>query len=215
MGEVLGRPFGPAPLIAAMEAGSLVLVDAATHRAEILPEPEHMGWGLVDTRRVEEPAGSFYRHRRAVLDAAVADLRDGGFDGLRSLRGVDHQDLPDALDQLRGEAKRVVRHLATEDRRVQRLLVALRKGDGQVVGAHLLMSQASWHDDWQASTPEAEFVVREVEKAEGIYGARAVGGGVGGILLVVGRPFLVPPFLDTLAERFEEAFGIRPAMSVL
>ncbi|MEP0547049.1 MAG: hypothetical protein ABJF88_08960 [Rhodothermales bacterium] len=213
--EVLGRPFGPALLIAAAKGSPLVLADAATHGAEALPEPEHMGWGFVDTRRAPEPVGSSYRHRVAVLDDAVADLRRGGFEGLRSLRGLDHRDVPDALDSLRGEAKRIVRYLAGEDRRVQRLLVALRKGDGQVVGAHLLMSEASRRDDWQAGTPEAEFVVREVEKAEGIYGARTVGGGVGGGLLVVGRPFLVPPFLDALAERFEAEFGIRPATSVL
>jgi galactokinase len=213
--EVLKRPLGPALLLAASEAGSLVLVDTATHEAEALPEPDHMGWGFVDTRRASEPAGSLHRQRRGVLDAAVADLRRSGFEGLRSLRGLDHRDVPDALDSLRGEAKRIVRYLAGEDRRVQRLLVALRKGDGQVVGAHLLMSEASRRDDWQASTPEAEFVVREVEEAEGIYGARTVGGGVGGGLLVVGRPFLVPPFLDALAERFEAEFGIRPATSVL
>lgn len=213
--EVLGRPFGPALLLAASEDGPLVVVDTATHESEALPEPEHMGWGFVDTRRASEPAGPSYRHRLAVLDDAVTDLRRGGFEELRSLRGLDHRDVPDALDVLRGEAKRTVRYLAGEDRRVQRLLVALRKGDGQVVGAHLLMSEASRRDDWQASTPEAEFVVREVEEAEGIYGARTVGGGAGGGLLVVGRPFLVPPFLDALAERFEAEFGIRPATSVL
>lgn len=215
VGEVLGRPSGPALLIAAQEAGPLVLVDTATQQAEALPEPEQLGWGLVDTRRDQEAPGSFYRNRIGMLESAVADLQRSGFDGLRSLRGIDHSEVPDALDSLRGDAKRFVRHLLSEDRRVQRLLAALRKEDGQVVGAHLLMSHASWRDDWQASTPEAEFVVREVETAEGIYGARPVGGGFGRGVLIAGRPFLIPAFLDTLAERFTAEFGIPPATSVL
>ena len=213
--EALGRPFGPAPLVAAANGRAFVLVDTATQEAEALQEPEHMGWGLVDTGRESNAPSAFYKNRLASLDSAVTELRNSGFDGIRSLRGIDHRALPDALDQLRGEAKRVVRHLASEDRRVQRLLVALKKGDGQIVGAHLLMSFASWRDDWQASTPEAEFVVGEVEKAEGIYGARPIGGGFGGGLLVVGRPFLVPPFLDALAERFAAQFGIPLATLVL
>lgn len=212
--DALARPFGPALLIAASRPTPLVLVDTASYEVEPLTAPDHMGWGLIDIGLASPLSSDLLRHRLAVLDAAVAELRHGGFEGLRSLRGLDHSDLPRALDRLDSDAKPIVQHLATEDRRVQRLLAALRKGDGQVVGAHLLMSQASLRDDWQASTPEAEFVVREAEEVEGIYGVRMVGGS-GGCLLAVGRPFLVPPFLDVIADRFEERFGIRPRTSVL
>ncbi|MDX1532297.1 MAG: galactokinase family protein [Rhodothermales bacterium] len=213
--EALGHPYGPAHLLAAQSAAPLALVDAATLEWEALEPPEDLAWGLVDTGVHRSPGRAAAWERVQVLREAVAWLQRGGLPDLRSLRELEHRDVPQALGTLFGTPKRVVRHVVGEDRRVPRLVTALRKGDAQVLGALLLMSQASLRADWQASTDEVEHVVAAAEEADGIYGARMTGGGYGGCVLVVGRPFLLPGFLDATAAAFAARFGRRPPTLVV
>lgn len=212
----LGRPFGPAYLLAGRSGKALALVDAGTLEHDGMGRErfeeataEAVGWGLVSTGRAPSEAG-FYEARLAALGAALAHLREAGFEGLRSLRGLEHRDLPEALGGLGGLERRVVRHLVGEDRRVPRLYTALARGDGQLAGGLMLMSQASLREDWGLAAAEDDLVVAEAAEADGIYGARAFSGGV----LVAGRPFLVAPFLERAAEALAERFGTRPATRV-
>lgn len=208
----LDRPFGPAYLLAGQSERAVTLVDAGTLEREGLDRAasDPVGWGLVAIEP-QPPEDGFYEAREAAVQGALTRLQQSGFEALRSLRGLEHHDLTDALDSLAGLQKRVVRYLVTEDRRVPRLFTALSKGDGQLAGALLLMSQAALREDWGGSSAEADFVAAAAEGEEGIYGARAFSGGV----LVVGRPFLLPPFLERVAEAFAGRFGTRPATRVL
>ena len=127
-----------------------------------------------------EHAGGGYNERRAECTAACEAL------GISSLREATTADgLPDPLD-------RRVRHVLSENARVDATAEALAAGDLERAGALLDASHASLRDDYEASVPEVERTVAALKDA-GAAGARMVGGGFGGSVLALFPPGATPP----------------------
>ena len=138
-------------------------LDLRGHRLAVLPSGAERG-----------NAESGYNARRAECDRArellgLASLRDA------TLRSAAR--LPDPLD-------RRVRHVVTENARVDATIAALRTGDLPAVGAFLDASHASLRDDFAASVPAIEAAVGRA-RAAGAIGARMMGGGFGGAVLAL------------------------------
>jgi galactokinase len=213
--EVLARetamPFSIAYPIAADEgrpqAFSLVDTETLEHLPVDAPERDGLGWGLLDTRVSHVDKSAFHRKRGEQTEKATERLRKKVFPSLTSLRELEHRHLERALSALPRRWRPVVRHLVTENQRVQKLVAAARNHDWQMFGALLLMSHASFRDDWGATEAHADFIVAQAEamSLEGLYGA--VASGRSGCVLLLGKPFAVPPCIDAIqaayAERFE------------
>jgi galactokinase len=75
-----------------------------------------------------------------------------------------------------------VRHVVTENARVDETVEALAAGDVERVGALLNASHASLRDQYAVSTPAVERTVERL-RAAGAIGARIMGGGFGGHVL--------------------------------
>jgi len=127
-----------------------------------------------------EHAGGGYNERRAECAAACEAL---GISSLRDATGAGG--LPGPLD-------RRVRHVLSENARVDAMAEALAAGDLERAGALLDASHASLRDDYEASVPEVERTVAAL-KAAGAAGARMVGGGFGGSVLALFPPAATPP----------------------
>lgn len=209
-------PFSIAFLIAAAargDAGPFTLVDTATR--EHLPVEtaarDSLAWILVDPQQAPRDA-AFHRHRRDQADEAIALLRERVFNGLTSFRELEHQNIPQAINALPHRLTPVVRHLVTDNRRVQKMVAAMRRGDWQMVGALLLMSHASRRTEWKCTTPEADFIIDHVEQrtVDGLYGACMAGRS--GYVLLVGQPpavtLAIDPLQEAFAERFERALPV-------
>jgi galactokinase len=67
------------------------------------------------------------------------------------------------------------------------MVAALEAGDMPAAGRLLDASHASLRDDYEASVPEVEAAVEQLERA-GAAGARMVGGGFGGSVLALLEP---------------------------
>ena len=219
IGECVGLPFSIAYLIAA-EAGrpsALTLVDTATGEQLPVEAPttEQFGWGLVDVGGGRLAKASVHWERKEKAEKALAILQKRGFDQLTSFRDLEHQDRQRALAVLPRRLKPIVRHLVTENRRVQRMVFATSKKDWQMFGALLLMSHASVRDDWGRTDEAVDYVVEQVEamSLDGMYGASVTGRG--GCVLVVGQPFVVPRCLDRIKTGFEARFGHAPAVMLV
>jgi galactokinase len=113
--------------------------------------------------------------RRAAELLGVATLRDAR----------DGSALPAPLD-------RRVRHVLTENERVDAAVAALEAADMAALGALLDASHASLRDDYEVSVPEVERTVAACRKA-GALGARIMGGGFGGSVLALFPPGARPP----------------------
>ena len=217
--DVRGYPFSLAYAVAAYDGrpDAFALVDAATLERLPVEKPprERLGWGLVHLGAAPPPGPDVYRERHARAEGALARLQAGGFPRLRSFRDLEHQDLQRALGALPPDDRPIVRYLVTENRRVQKLIAAVRRRDWQMLGALLLIAHASRRGDEQTVSPEADLVVREVEAmtTEGMYGACPTGHGP--CVLVAGQPFVVPACLDRVRAAFSERFGAAPEVMLL
>ncbi|MEO8687873.1 MAG: galactokinase [Solirubrobacteraceae bacterium] len=163
------------------EEGHALRIDFATLAVEPVPL-ELGGWQLVtvDSGATHSIAASGYNERRAECEAAARDL------GVEHLSTAD----PAAAERLPEPGCRRARHVLSENARVDATVDALRAGDLEAVGRLLDASNASLHDDYEASVPEVEAAVDRL-KAAGAAGARMMGGGFGGAVLA-----LLPPGAD-------------------
>lgn len=188
------------------QAFSLVDTETLEHLPVEAPDRDVLGWGLIDTRINGVRGMAFHRKRRKQADKATEILQKKAFPALTSLRELEHRHLQQALDALPRRYRPVVRHLVTENQRVQKLVAAARRGDWQMFGALLLMSHASLRDDWNCTNEQVDFVVGQAEamSLDGLYGAFA--SGRSGCVLLLGKPFAVPPCLDAIQAAYTERF---------
>ena len=154
--------------------GAAVLLDCWTLEYRLVPVPEAATIVIVDSgveRSLEDTA---YAERRTELEAA---LRAVGADRSTTVELSD-------LGGLDTVSKHRLRHVVTENDRVRRFATALESGDLTSAGKLLLASHASLRDDYEVSIPELDLLVTLAESA-GAYGARLLGAGFGGSVLVL------------------------------
>ncbi|WP_232838768.1 galactokinase [Streptomyces geranii] len=136
---------------------------------------------VVDTQVKHSHSEGEYGKRRAGCERGAELL------GVRALRDVPYEDLPSALTRLgeEEEVRRLVRHVVTEDHRVERVVELLKSGgDTRSIGPILTEGHASLRDDFQVSCPELDLVVASAVDS-GALGARMTGGGFGGSAIVL------------------------------
>jgi galactokinase len=138
----------------------------------------------VDSGAPRSLGDSGYNERREECRAACRRL---GVESLRELQPPSGQvenaavaGLPDPLD-------RRVRHILSENARVDAAVRALEAGDLSKLGRLLDASHLSLRDDYEVSVPEVERAVDECKRA-GALGARIIGGGFGGSVLAMFAP---------------------------
>ena len=136
--------------------------------------------------------------RRAGCERGAALL------GVDALRDIAYDDLDAALARLGDdeEAVRLVRHVVTEDERVEKVVALLEAGETRAIGPVLVAGHASLRDDFRISCPELDLVV-DTALASGALGARMTGGGFGGSAIVLAEATDV----DTITKAVEEAFA--------
>jgi galactokinase len=172
--------------------GRALRLDVRSLELDSIPLELGPDWTLVtvDSGASHDHATGGYNERRAECAAAcerlgIGSLRDATLEGAASL--------PDPLG-------RRVRHVVSENGRVDETVEALAAGDLEAVGALLDASHASLRDDYDASVDAVEATVSALRDA-GAAGARMVGGGFGGSVLALFGPGGRPP---------AEAIEVRP-----
>ncbi|MER7836130.1 galactokinase [Streptomyces sp. NPDC096040] len=186
---------------ACCEAGHALFLDTRDLSQRQIPfdlAAEGMRLLVVDTQVKHAHSGGEYGKRRAGCEKGAALL------GVDALRDIAYDDLDAALDQLgdEEEVRRLVRHVVTEDHRVERVVALLKAGDTRAIGPVLTEGHASLRDDFRISCPELDLVV-DTALATGALGARMTGGGFGGSAIVLAEASDV----DTITKAVEEAFA--------
>ena len=173
--EYAGAATGMLDQLASLlgEEGRAVRLDIRT----LASEPVELGLGghvlaVLGSGAPRVLAGSGYNERRQQCRRAAELL---GVGSLRDAR--DGAGLPDPLD-------RRVRHVLSENARVDHAVAALREGDAGALGELLDASHRSLRDDFEVSVPEVERAVAACHEA-GALGARIMGGGFGGSVLAL------------------------------
>lgn len=154
---------------------------------------------VVDTRVTHAHSEGEYGKRRAGCEQAAALL------GVDALRDIPYEGLDDALARLDDpELRPLVRHVVTEDRRVERVVELLEAGDARAIGPVLTEGHASLRDDFKVSCPELDLVVSAGVEA-GALGARMTGGGFGGSAIVLVEESAAEKIAEAITAAFATA----------
>jgi galactokinase len=137
-----------------------------------------MELAIVDSRIRHDHATGGYNTRRAECEEAARLLAVG------SLRDVT-DDVE--LGRLPENLARRVRHVRTENARVEAAVVAIRRGDVRVLGEIVSAAHASLRDDFEVSLPTIDAIVAAAQSDPDVHGARLTGGGFGGSVLLLAR----------------------------
>jgi len=216
--EIAGAPTGGLDQTASLrcQAGAALPVDFRDWSARpVALDLTASGLALlvVDTKAEHQHADGQYAARRAKCEEAARIL------GLPSLREV--TDLDAALTRLRAElpddradvvAARV-RHVVSENARVELVVSMLAGGDVEQVGAVLTAAHASLRDDYEVSCRELDLAV-DTAIASGALGGRMVGGGFGGSAIALVRIADVEAVADAVAAAFGDEGLTAPAFLV-
>ena len=186
---------------ACCEEGHALFLDTRDLSQKQIPfdlAAEGMRLLVVDTRVKHAHNEGEYGKRRAGCERGAALL------GVDALRDIAYDDLDAALARLGDdeEAVRLVRHVVTEDERVEKVVALLEAGETRAIGPVLVAGHASLRDDFRISCPELDLVV-DTALASGALGARMTGGGFGGSAIVLAEATDV----DTITKAVEEAFA--------
>jgi galactokinase len=182
--EFVGMPCGIMDQSAALlcTAGNALLLDCRSGLSAQVPlVMDGLTLLVIDTRAAHELVGGEYAARRTACEEAAAAL------GVPALRDV--KDLADALARLDDDVlRRRVRHVVTENHRVEAAVGLLRAGarPGNLaeIGALLTASHLSLRNQFEVSWPEADVAVEAATRA-GARGGRMIGGGFGGSVIVL------------------------------
>ena len=176
--------------------GAAILLDCGTLEHRLIPVPAGAGLLIADSgvdRSLEHTA---YAERRAQLEHAlrlVGAARSTEV-GLSALRGLDDVSC------------RRLRHVVTENERVRQFAAALEHDDLAAAGRLLGESHASLRDDYEVSIPELDLLV-ELAEAAGAYGARLLGAGFGGSVLVLTDADRTDEVAGTVAAEYRRQTG--------
>ena len=191
-------------------AGAAIRFDCRSleHRPVPLPLESH---ALVvchsgSLRRLGE---SEYNARRASCEAAVREIALVE-PSVRSLRDVDEAMFDRVAGRLDEVARRRVRHVVSENARVDATEAALASGDLEAVGALWAASHASLRDDYEVSSPELDLLVSIAVRTPGVVAARMTGAGFGGSTVNLIERDAIERFRSNVERTYPARTGLRP-----
>jgi galactokinase len=162
-------------------AGAALLLDCGSLEHRVVPLPPGLGLVVVDSGVRRGLADTGYAARRAELERALA----GDLDDVTARR---------------------LRHLRSENARVEQAAAALGAGDVVALGPILAAGHASLRDDFEVSTPELDLLV-ELALEAGALGARMTGGGFGGSIVALALWEECPAIAAAVAAGYRERTG--------
>jgi galactokinase len=182
--------------------GNAILLDCRSLEDDYVPLPDgRFAWLLADTRIRHELASSSYNRRRAECEEAARAL------GLRSLRDATESDLDRIDDPV---ARRRARHVVSENARVLMAADALRRRSPKGLGPLLYASHESLRLDFEVSCRELDCLVELAAGMPQVIGARMMGGGFGGCVLVLLDAAGLDDAEQHLAEGYADEFHRSP-----
>jgi galactokinase len=196
--RAVGVPCGildqAACLLGARERAILLDCDTLEHR--LIRVPADAALLIVDSGVARSLENTAYAERRSQLEHA-----------LRLVGAVRSTDVDTTvLAGLDAVSARRLRHVVTENERVRRFAVAFEAGDLAAAGALLGESHRSLRDDYEVSISELDLLV-EVALDAGALGARLLGGGFGGAVLVLTHAPEAAGLGDAIASRYRRRTG--------
>jgi galactokinase len=194
-------------------AGHALLLDCRALDFQLLPVPRQVRLMVCNTMVKHEHASGGYNTRRRECEEGLQALKQV-LPAIRALRDVTINELEQHRERLTPVVYKRVRHVVTENDRVQEAATALSEGDLAHFGRLMADSHRSLRDDYEVSTPELDLMVELANGQEGVYGARMTGGGFGGCTINLVDSANAEQVQQRLEQNYETRTGLRPTIII-
>ena len=197
------------------KAGHLMKLDCRSLEYEYIPfDFPDIRIILVNSMVSHSLASSEYNLRRQQCEEGVAVLKkyEPAMHSLRDLQ-------PRLLEEHKAELDETVYkrcHFIVEEN--QRLLDGcedLKNNDLDAFGKLMYASHAGLSKEYEVSCIESDFLVNEINKLNGVRGARQMGGGFGGCIITLVDHHTEESFILDIQKKYELQFGKIPDCYVM
>ena len=165
-----------------------MLFDTQTNTAEYLSIPKkNCEWYLIDSNVSRSLHDSAYNDRRSSCERIV-EMANEHLGYVEFLVDLTLEDLNEIKPHLSRSEYPIGLFVIEEQQRVWSFAEALQNQDINSMGELLYQSQQGLAKHYAVSCWEIDSIIELCEKNTNIYGARMVGGGFGGCVLVLAKP---------------------------
>ena len=185
-----------------------LLFETATGALRQVPFPGRL-W-VIETGVSHRLTGGALNQRRRECEEALAFCREWR-PAVQHLAQLLPSALPEMERRLPPPLVPRVRHVVTETARTRAAAAALATRDLARLGQLLVQGHESLRDDYQSTTPEADFIVASALQ-HGAYGARLTGAGWGGAVVMLAPREREARIVAEIGGDFAACFGRHPAM---
>lgn len=203
--EYAGAPCGLMDqLVAVMgKKGCAIRIDCrdATTIAVPMPPPREAVFVIFDSAVSHANDDGGYAARRAACESSLPKL---GVPALRDVTLAELQTLPASLTDVEVDA---VRHVVTENARVEAFTSLLPSGRLAEAGVLMNESHRSLSETYRVSCPEVDTLAEIVRSQPGVFGARMTGGGFGGWIVALMKTSAVENVAGSVREAYKAATG--------
>ena len=162
---------------------------------------------IINTNKKHKIATSGYNDRRRESESALADLeRDIDISSLGDLSIEEFEKYKYCIKD--PVNKKRAKHAVYENQRTIQAVKALKENDIRKFGELMVESHISLRDDYEVSCREADIIVEEALKLDGVWGIRMTGGGFGGCLVGIVDSDKVENIKSSIGKIYKEKTGV-------
>ncbi|UZJ79230.1 galactokinase [Fictibacillus sp. KU28468] len=188
-----------------------VFLDCQSHEFELIPlEIEGYKLIITNTNKRRGLADSKYNERRAQCEQGLEIIQRHieSVNALGDLRPLQFKKMEAHLAD--ETIKKRVRHVVTEDDRVQKAVAALENRDLLAFGLYMKESHVSLRDDYEVTGLELDALFDIQGQQPGCIGTRMTGAGFGGCTISIVEDGQVEAFKQNVAANYKQQTGLSP-----
>ncbi|TGM52529.1 galactokinase [Leptospira vanthielii] len=149
---------------------------------------------------------SAYNQRRSECESALAKIQTK-FPNFTHLYDVNLSEDQIYNCHLTNEERKRMNHVTSERERTKIVIEGLESGNFKDVGSALFQTHWSLSKDFEVSCPETDFIVDSLQSL-GVTGARMIGGGFGGCVLVLDKKDHFSKIDVVLKKSYQQKFNL-------
>jgi len=197
------------------KAGHLMKLDCRSLEFEYIPfEFPNIGIILVNTMVSHSLVTSEYNLRRRQCEEGVAILKKYE-PAMHSLRDLQPQLLEDHKAELDEIVYKRCHFIVKENQRLLGGCDALKNNDLDAFGKLMYASHEGLSKEYEVSCRESDFLVNEINKLNGVKGARQMGGGFGGCIITLVEKNEEENFIRDIQKKYEMQYRKIPDCYVM
>ncbi len=174
-----------------------LFIDTFSKKYEFVPlDLNKFDFYIIDSGVKHELGNSEYNLRRKECSTILKKLNK------KSFREITHRD----IEKLNGTLYKRAKHVLEENERVLKTKEALKNKEIEKIGLYLNESHESLKKLYEVSCEEIDFIVDNLRGK--VNGARIVGGGFGGSVLVLSEKKKFENIIDKLKIKYKEKYEI-------